>query len=468
MYLISNWWFRALVVLAFLTSCDLPSGRPTTTSANSPSVGWRSVDLPFRPMDVIAVADSLWVSGADEMIAVSRDGGNQWSVKHQKVDGDILLRLVFVNPMVGYAAGTNGTFLSSRDGGETWTSVPGSRETILDISFSDERHGIRRGRSSVETTEDAGLHWTEASALRNDPAIRPFTNILSVALLDANRSAIALHQTQGENIFVITRDGGKNWKSIHLDNTFAGTLFTHKGEYWAFGIEYVEREKGGGYSVPVAIHSADGEQWTHGVRAPAEFNSCASQGCILYDGAIADLYNEQPIFLSVPADGSLQPSWALAKDTVCSVGVILKCAQSAVVSKVPQRPPVENRPHSAGVGIPLAYETSLTPVSSCLRCQLGSFPVSKDVKGMAVVEAQFIIKKDGTVREVRVKNAPLKEIESGTQAIVREWFFEPARSAGGPSETMERIRLNVTCFAFPDNDLGTCTVLGPPPPKRTE
>jgi photosystem II stability/assembly factor-like uncharacterized protein len=459
-------WSYGILVFVFVILAGYLPGRATTKNTNSPKIGWRSVDLPFRPMDVSAVADSLWVCGADEMIAVSHDGGNQWSVKHQNQDGDILLRIAFVNPTVGYAVGTNGTFLSSRDRGETWTAVPGSSETILDISFSDEKHGIRRGRSRVETTEDGGLHWTDVSELRSDPAIRPFTNILSIASLDANHSAIALHQTQGENIFVITLDSGKNWKSVHLDNTFAGNLFTHKGEYWAFGIEYVEREKRGGYSVPVAIHSADGEKWAHGVRAPAEFNSCVFQGCILYDGAIADLYNEKPVFLAVPADGSLQPSWALAKDTVCTVGVMLKCARSAVVSEVPQRPPAENRPHSAGVGIPQAYETPMSLVSRCLSCQLGSFPVRKDVKGMAVVEARFIIKKDGTVREARVKNAPLKEIESGTEAIVREWFFEPTRNASGPTEVKESIRLNVACFAFPDNDLGTCTVLGPPPPKR--
>ena len=85
---------------------------------------------------------------------------------------------------------------------------------------------------------------------------------------------------------------------------------------------------------------------------------------------------------------------------------------------------------------------------------------------MAVIEAQFIIKKDSTVREARVKNAPIKEIASGTEAIVREWFFEPARNSSGPTEVKENIRLNVACFAFPDNDFGTCTVLGPPPPRR--
>jgi len=288
-----------------------------------------------------------------------------------------------------------------------------------------------------------------------DPAIQPFSNIISIASLDVNHSAIALHQTQGENICAITLDGGKNWKSIHLDNTFVGNLFTYRGEYWAFGIEYVEREKGGGYSVPVALHSADGEKWAHGLRAPAEFNSCTHQGCILYDGAIGHFYGEKPILFAVPADGSLQPSWALAKGTVCSVGYGLKCASATVVSTPPERPVVENRLHSAGVGIPQAYETPMNLVSRCLSCQLGSFPVSKDVKGMAVVEAQFIIKKDGTVREARVKNAPLKEIESGTTAIVREWFFEPARDDNGPTEVKESIRLNVACFTFPDNDFGT-------------
>jgi hypothetical protein len=38
-------------------------------------------------------------------------------------------------------------------------------------------------------------------------------------------------------------------------------VFVHEGEYWAFGHELVHREKGGGYGVPLTLHSKDGETW---------------------------------------------------------------------------------------------------------------------------------------------------------------------------------------------------------------
>jgi hypothetical protein len=414
-------------------------------------------------MDTVAIENSIWVCGAGEMIAVSSDGGKQWQLKHQVADGNILLSMVFVNRQIGYAAGTNGLFLSTTDGGEVWTLIPGSTETILNLSFSSPVHGIRQTRSKVEFTHDAGRTWTEVDELRTDPEIRPFTNILSIASLDSEHAAIALHQNQGENIFVITKDGGKTWKAIHLDNTFAGTLFVHGREFWAFGIEYLEREKGGGYSAPVGLHSADGENWTHGVRAPNEFNSCRIQGCILYDGAIADLYGESARFLATKADGSLQSNWAFASGVVCSLGLTLKCAPADWTSTLPPRPEEKGGRHSAGVGIPLAYETPLNLVSRCLSCPLGSFSVPKQIRGMASVEVSLNIKKDGTAGNVRVGNAPLPLIEAGIHSIVENWLFEPARDSRGPTEVQEKLKLNVLCMTFPDNDEGTCTVTGPPP-----
>jgi hypothetical protein len=429
--------------------------------AGLPADSWWSVELPFRAMGLSAAGDSIWVCGADEMIAVSRDGGKSWSVKHRKEDGEILLTIVLVDSKFGYAAGTNGSLLGSSDSGETWTTVSDGSETILELSFSDPIHGIRRTRTHVETTDDSGKHRTPVSVLKSNPAIAPFDNLLSVASLDANHAAIALHQTQGENIFVLTSDGGKTWNSLHLDNTFAGQLCIHRGEYWAFGIEYLEREKSGGYSAPVSLHSADGKKWTHGAKSPAEFNSCTAQGCILYDGAIADLYGDQPHYLSVPADGSLEPVWAFANHSICTVGPQVKCALANWVPGVPPRPTQTSGPHTSGVGIPLAYETDLNQISRCLSCPLGSFSVSKNVQGMGTLEVRFTINKDGSVRDVKLKNAPSKDIESGTQSILKDWFFEPARDSKGHSETELTFKLDVLCMRHPDDDSGTCHVIRP-------
>ena len=139
--------------------------------------------------------------------------------------------------------------------------------------MADQRHGIRQVAGRVEMTADGGAHWTEVSALKNDEKVRSFSEILGLAALDASHAAITLHQPQGENGFLSTQDAGATWKFVHLENTFAGMLFTHAGEYWAFGIEYVHREVRGGYEVPAALHSPDGEHWTRGPRATHEFST---------------------------------------------------------------------------------------------------------------------------------------------------------------------------------------------------
>jgi hypothetical protein len=397
------------------------------------------------------------------MIASSADAGKTWEVHHREDGGGVLMRIAFVDSSIGFAGGTSGTLLSTKDGGATWGRVATSGETILDLSFSDARHGIRRTRSGVATTNDGGVNWNPVAFLRSDVAVREYDNILTVASLDPLHDAIALHKTQGENIFVFTSDGGANWKSLHLDNTFAGLLFTHQHEYWAFGVEYLEREKGGGYSAPVALHSTDGETWTHGVRSPSEFNSCTEQGCVMHLGAIVNLYEAQPGFIAVPPDGSLHARWAFAQDTVCTVSVGLQCAAANIQSTAPARPEVTGS-RRGGIGIPLAFE--MKPVSSeCLRCELGAFPASKDLKGMASISLRLSIEKDGTVRKVEVTPRVGPQIQDGIETVVRNWLFEPAHSSSGPVRSQQVLKLNVLCFTPGDSESGSCTILGPRPAR---
>ena len=90
------------------------------------------------------------------MIARSSDGGQTWQLKHQIADGEVLLGVPFIDEKTAYASGTNGLILWTKDGGETWTSTKAGTETIVDISFGDDKHGIRHFRSVVEITSDAG------------------------------------------------------------------------------------------------------------------------------------------------------------------------------------------------------------------------------------------------------------------------------------------------------------------------
>jgi len=424
-----------------------------SAAANLPIPGspWWTASVPFRPTNLTDSADTLWVCGADEMIAKSDDGGKSWQVKHQKPDGELLLTIVFPDRLHGFASGTNGAFLRSTDGGETWTSSFSGASTIGKIAFADDKHGIRQTGLTVEITDDSGGHWTPVSGIETDPSKEDYFEILSFARLDANRAAIALHQKEGENYFFVTRDAGKIWKTVHLDNTFAGTLFSRDSEYWAFGIEYLERQKSGGYSAPVVLHSSDGINWSHGTRSPNEFSSCTSQGCILYDGAIANLYGEKPTYLAVPADDTLQPSWATAKGNVCVAGTNLECTQAEIKDIAPPRPYV-SRPISTVVN-----ESEL--FDDCIVCSSGSFAVPNTLRFRGILDVSLDIAKDGTVSHVEVKKAPTRQAEDEIQKIIGAWLFVPPREHGEPVAKKRQFTFNLGCFAFPGNDQGTCSML---------
>ncbi len=414
--------------------------------------GWRFISLPFRPINVTSVADTLWVCGADEMIAKSEDAGQTWQVKHEKVDGEVLLHVGFVGEKTGYAAGTNGLLLWTKDDGETWTSSKADSETILDISFTDGIHGIRHTRSAVEMTSDGGATWTPIAALRSNEGLAKFKIIWAVAALDANHYAILLKEgPYSDQLFFVTGDGGKNWKAVYLPSVGLRSLVVHNGEYWAFGHEVIEKDRqGGGYGVPLALRSPDGVNWKHAVRSPNEYSDCNAQGCILWDGAIVDLYHEKPLFWKLPADGSLTPKWAAARGSVCSVGSALKCAIARPSGALPRRPEMD-RPINLSIN-------SAVPVPGCLICRLDSFPVSEELLGRGILYVNFIVHKDGTVGDVRVMRAPAKEIEAAVANAVGVWVFQPPRQNGAPVEMKRSMELSVMCFAFPSNEAGTCTL----------
>ena len=441
----------AIFLLAgILSACS--ARHPIQSSRFHMGRGRHPVSLPFRPIDITSAANTLWVCGADEMIAKSEDGGQTWQVKHQNADGEILLHIGFVGEKTGYAAGTSGLLLWTKDSGETWTSRKAGSETILDISFADDMHGIRHTRSAAEITSDGGATWTPVSTLKSNEELARFTTIWAVAALDANHSAILLKQgPYSDQIFLLTRDGGKNWKPIYLPSVGVRSLVVHNGEYWAFGHEVVDRDKPGEeYGVPLVLHSADGVNWQRGARTSNEYSDCNAQGCILWDGAIVDLYGGKPLFWSLPADGSLTPKWAAAGGIVCSVGTALKCASAKPSGAPPRR-------HELDRAVSLSFN-SQADVPGCLICRLDSFPVSRKFVGRGILFVNFIVRKDGTVGDVRVMLAPAKEIETAVAGAIESWVFQPPRRNGAPVEMKRNFELSVMCFAFPSHDEGTCTL----------
>lgn len=424
-----------------------------------PANGWRTLSTPFRPVNVAAADGTLWVCGADEMILSSKDGGTTWQTKHRNPDGEVLLNVSFVDNNTGHAAGTGGLILSTIDGGQTWTShhLP---ETVRSFSFADAKNGIvvasehepktdfPKGTTIMEglvkITHDGGEHWDDVTL--DSDELRSYTGILSVAALDSSHYLMLRRQPNVEDAFVITVDGGKSWKLVHMQNdasnrVLARTVFVHQGEYWGFGHELVHREKGGGYGVPLTIHSKDGEVWTHGISGPNEFEECNSQGCHLWDGVVETLYGEHEQFWSMPQDHSLSDKWAIVGNTACTVNGGLKCSPATLTEKPQPRP--------EGGGLIYISLSSGHFADGCLECNVE--PIKSDKPGarsMGKVEALLKVRRDGSVSDVSV-DFPNKGVAKIIANQLSAWLFEPAHNGGSTVEAKRKISMVLMYAGFP-------------------
>ena len=125
---------------------------------------------------------------------------SSWS--RQKSGTMAWLRAVyFVDQNRGWIAGSNGTLLSTVDGGVTWTkvSLPG-RDTLNDVYFSDNANG-----------------W-----------------------LLAQRDVFKLKANERSSYLLKTIDGGVTWQPVFLDTEdvnarFARMLFSDSQHGWVFG-----------------------------------------------------------------------------------------------------------------------------------------------------------------------------------------------------------------------------------------
>jgi photosystem II stability/assembly factor-like uncharacterized protein len=458
----------AFTVFLFCVSCF--AGDQPPTAANN----WNVVSSPFRPVNIAAQGATIWVCGVDETILNSNDGGATWETKHQNLNGEVLLDISFVNEKIGHAAGTGGLLLSTDDGGQIWKShvAPGA---VRAFSFADAINGIAivsDGHPSprvssfdqvtpiegtVKVTRDGGEHWEDIAAISLEE-LRPFVQILAVAALDSSHFLMLRRQPEVEDVFVVTKDGGRSWKIVHPQNDATNRVlprmvFVHQGEYWAFGHELVHREKGGGYGVPLTLHSKDGETWAHGVAGPNEFGSCNSQGCYMWDGAVEALYGEHEQFWALPQDGSLSGKWAIAGSAGCTVGSTLKCGRAAVTDKPADRPEVPG-----GIIHLNAHDDYFA--DGCLECHAdGIVPDKAGPPSIQHVHVSIAVRRDGTVDSVSVDYPPSNRMSDDISHQLSKWLFEPAHEGGHTVGTKKDVSLLLMCAGFPGRpETNRCTL----------
>lgn len=241
--------------------------RMATTSITRPApqleqqrpASWGTYRLGFRVLSIASTGNLLWICGSDETIAVSADNGAHWQVKHSSQGGPSLMNIDFANHQFGYAAGTDGALLITNDGGETWVSLHGLTQTILQISFADPQHGIVRVPKSLLVTNDGGLRWTELTGSALPRGVERFPYTFSLVSLDQSHMAAMMKEGPAPSypqVFLFSGDSGQTWNLLNIPNVTIYSFLREGGLYWAVGTEVIHKElPNGGYAVPIALYS---------------------------------------------------------------------------------------------------------------------------------------------------------------------------------------------------------------------
>jgi hypothetical protein len=415
--------------------------------APSSASEWRTVSLPARALNVIENNGSIWVCGADELIAVSADGGKTWTTKHNVKNGGLLLSLAFADKQLGYAAGTGGAILITNDGGDTWNPLSVPSQTVYQASFSDQKHGIIQTPRIIYTTTDGGATWNLVQIDLSSEDLKGFNYALAVVAVDANHMAIVLSEGNSPaNAYklLLTKDGGSKWNVSDIPSTALNRLVAHGGEYWFAGMEVIEKDKpGGGYGVPLVMHSPDGENWTRLARwSKHEFSVCNSQGCLYWDGAGVQLPPAiPPKFWSFAPEKAVTAKWAIANGSICSVGSDLRCA---TLTETQTMPPYLDT--SSPIPPPIAAPPLDVPPAQglqCLSCDFERIMVTTDYQGVAEVELKLHIGQNGLVEQAEIVRATNPGVGERLATSARNWIFVPFVKDGAVHPAITNVKLRV-------------------------
>jgi hypothetical protein len=395
---------------------------------------WNIRNLSFRALNITSNGSSLWVCGTNEAIAVSSDGGSHWQVKHQTPDGGLLLNIEFENEKFGYAAGTNGLLLTTEDAGETWVPRSAGSDTILQISFADMQHGLIRTPASLLFTADGGTNWLTVSAGENSTQLKAFPYTFSLVTLDSGHMAVMLKHGAAQyesQTFMTTKDAGKTWGIVNIPNVTLYSFLRAQGKYWAVGTEVIHKDQpGGGYAVPVALYSSDGEIWNHSTNDLLACKlemclACTTQGCLSANGSIANFFGDKTSYASFPPNQKLTTKWAQGGSTLCFLANQLQCTD---VNSVTQASPGSDPVPVQISPPPLGGKVAQGP--HCIDCEMDRILIDKKVQGSFTIKLMLEIARNGTVTNASAENAPTQEIKSQIERQAQQWLFEPYVQGG--------------------------------------
>jgi len=149
---------------------------------------WQTLTTPCASAtsfdDRMAAIDdmTIWVvcgsqPGAGEQekqLIASTDGGRHWNYPPNPPLGGYVGNLALsasTNGVIGWLAMVRGPLYMTKDGGRTWTpadlrgaEVGPAGSGVIEVVFTDPRHGWAATSTEIFRTSDGGLHWTGVPA----------------------------------------------------------------------------------------------------------------------------------------------------------------------------------------------------------------------------------------------------------------------------------------------------------------
>ena len=191
------------------------------------------LDLEFpSPRRGIASGTIVQNSRSKNVVVITADGGNTWSIVPVKEPGHSLF---FLNESVGWMV-TSKNIWKTVESGRSWKKIPKTPKLVRRVHFLDEANGYALcGLKSVYTTADGGATWNLLPASQ-EPSANPEYTAYEAVDFQGPRGLIAgwsspprresrlpdwmepekaklRREWPTMNIVLETLDGGKNWKT---------------------------------------------------------------------------------------------------------------------------------------------------------------------------------------------------------------------------------------------------------------
>jgi len=140
------------------------------------------------------VLRDVFFSGTTNGVIVADDGtirhstdGVVWGVV-ATYSGIVFNEVHFVDNVIGFAVGSNGTLIKSLNGGASWSTVSlGTTNDLMGVHFADTTHGLVVGKSgTIYATNDGGTTWNiqESPTTENFNAVYMRSSIEAVIVGD--------------------------------------------------------------------------------------------------------------------------------------------------------------------------------------------------------------------------------------------------------------------------------------------